>query len=269
MYKLNKEYFPYFQYQKATVEKSKGTIFFIHGYAVNSDYHNDFSDQLTNYDYYAVELPGHGISPRSNNQPFSPFGFAHDIAKLINDLDLKDLIVIGHSMGGGIAVMLSHLIENRIKKLILVTPMNSKGTKNLINFLFRFNPQNEKQLDKFYSIIMNMNNQVTLNKITPEERKRLINRYIKYKKTFKELKWKMFSLNNLLKMQKYEKHINIDTLLIVGKYDRCIHFKSTLKNFKKKKPNIKTYFFNKSGHVPFFEQPQEYYEVIMKFINSN
>ncbi len=269
MYQLNKNYFPYFQYKKAKTNKSKGTIFFIHGYAVNSNYHNDFSDQLTNYDYYAVELPGHGITPINKKYKFNTFGFAQAIVDLINKLDLKNIILIGHSMGGGIAIIVSHLIKSRIKKMILVTPMNSKGTTNFINFLFRFNPKTIKQADSFYQIILDTNNKTSLERISNQDKLNLINYHIKYKKVLRKLKYRLFSLSNLLRMLKYEKNIDIKTLLIVCTQDGCINHLKTIKNLTRKNKSIQTYTFTNAGHIPFFEHPQQYYEVIMEFINNN
>lgn len=265
-YELITNTYPYYQYKKAE-KKSKGTIFFIHGYAVNSDYHNNFSDSLEDYDYYAVEHAGHGITPLNDKKQLNPYSFALETVELIKKLKLKDIILIGHSMGGGIAVMVSQMIPELIKKMIIVTPMNSKGTINPFNFLFKFNPKNMKQIETFYDIIMYdwKNNK---DKISEKEIKSVIRNQNEFKKNFSILKKRMASISNMSKLSKAEKNIKVPTMLIVGKGDGCINWKTTLKNFTKKNKNIKTYVFEKCGHIPFAEDKKLYNKVIMDFINE-
>lgn len=266
MYTLNKEYYPYFQF-KPSKNNSKGTIFFVHGYAVNSNYHNYFSDLLDDYDYYAVEHPGHGITPLKSKKQLKPIEYARLVAKLIKELNLKNVILIGHSMGGGISVMVSQMIPSYIKKMILVTPMNSRGTTNVINFLFKFQPRNIDQIDRFYDILMYdyPNNK---QKVTKEEISQVLQIQNKYHKNFSILKWNMASIPNMIHLYQSEKNIPVPFMLIVGKYDDCINWKTTLKNFHKKNNNFKEYIFKNAGHIPFLESTNEYFNLLMEFINE-
>lgn len=265
-YKLITNSYPYYHFKKAT-KKSKGIIFFIHGYAVNSDYHNSFSDLVEDYDYYSVEHAGHGITPLNDKKQLNPYSYALEVASLIKKLELKNIILIGHSMGGGIAVMVSQMIPEIIKKMVIVTPMNSRGTYNPYNFLFNFNPKNIKQIEKFYNIIM-YDWENDKHKISEDEIKTVIRNQNEFKKNFSILKWKMASLSNVLALSKNEKNIKVPTLLLVGKGDGCINWKSTIKNFKRKNKNIETYVFEKCGHIPFAEDTKLYYKTIMDFINE-
>ncbi len=269
-YTLMNDHYPYYQFKKATAKKCEGNIFFIHGYAVNSDYHNYFGDLVTNYNYYAVEHAGHGITPLKDNKQLNPYSYALEVVKLIKELGLKDIILIGHSMGGGIAVMVSQMIPELIKKMIIVTPMNSKGTISLrggINFMFNFQPKNEKQIDKFYNIIM-YDYYSDKSRVTDTEKQSVMKNQNAYKKNFNKLKHRMASVANMNKLKKAEKDIPVPTLLIVGEGDGCINAKATIKNFTKKNKDIKVHKFEKSGHIPFLEQTQEYYDLIMKFIEE-
>ncbi len=270
-YELMKDHYPYYQLKKASSKNPKGDIFFIHGYAVNSDYHNYFGDLVEDYNYYAVEHAGHGITPLNHNKQLSPKSYAEEVVKLIKELGLKDIILMGHSMGGGIAVMVSHMIPELIKKMIIVTPMNSKGTTSLIggiNFLFKFQPKTEKQIDKFYNIIM-YDYYSDKSQVTDHEKQTVMKNQKEYKKNFNKLKHRMTSIPNMNALKKAEKDIPVPTLLIVGEGDGCINAKSTTKNFTKKNKDIKVYKFEKSGHIPFLEeQTKEYYDVIMKFIEE-
>ncbi len=269
-YQLIKDHYPYYRFKKATAKKCKGDIFFIHGYAVNSDYHDYFGDLVTDYNYYAIEHAGHGITPLNDKKQLNPYSYALEVVKLIKELNLKDIILMGHSMGGGIAVMVSHMIPELIKKMIIVTPMNSKGTmsiKGAIDFLFNFQPKNEKQIDKFYNIIM-YDYYRDKSQVTDKEKQQVMKNQRDYKKNFNILKRKMASASNMRRLKKAEKDIEVPTLLIVGKGDGCINAKSTIKNFTKKNKDIQVHTFEKSGHIPFLEETQSYYDVIMNFIEG-
>ncbi len=167
--------------------------------------------------------------------------------------------------------MVSTMIPQRIKKMVIATPMNSKGTTKVFNFLFKFQPKNMKQIDTFYDILMYdyANNK---HKVTKEEIESVIKNQNAYKKNFNKLKWNMASLPNMLALKKAEKNLSVPTLLIVGKHDGCINAKTTTKNLKKKmkgKENLlKIYQFENAGHIPFLEQTDLYYQVIMEFFNE-
>ena len=69
----------------------------------------------------AMDLPGHGASPA---QDFS--GKMSDFAAVVRDviaqLDLRELTVVGHSMGGQIAMTLALEPRARLERLVLVAP---------------------------------------------------------------------------------------------------------------------------------------------------
>ena len=82
------------------------TMLFIHG---NSHSLKTFSNQYnSNYfkDYrlFFIDLPGHGES--SKNGDYSLKNFALIISEMIKTLDLKNIIIVGHSLGGHVAINL-------------------------------------------------------------------------------------------------------------------------------------------------------------------
>lgn len=273
MQKLIKHNDLFYKFQQAQ-KKKKGTIFFIHGYAVNSEYHYEFFNRLTDYDYYAVELPGHGISPIDSTSELYPYKFAQKVAKLIRDLNLNDIILIGHSMGGGINMMVQHMIPHRIKKAVIVTPMNTKGTKNLKSvrdFLHNFQPRSMDDIAYFYDILMH-EYQKNKHLVTQKEIDNVLDMQNKYKRNFDKLKMHMCSPSNMIHLGKAEWDLPRPTLLIVGGSDGCIDPNTTAKNLKRKNKRYGWFHvvrFNDTGHIPFLEQPDKYYQTIVNFIEGN
>ena len=66
----------------------------------------------------SVDLRGHGDS--AHTPPYGHLVYAQDIAALIAHLDLKELVVVGHSMGGGVVVRAAPSVAGRLRGLVLV-----------------------------------------------------------------------------------------------------------------------------------------------------
>jgi len=86
------------------------TLLFIHGlanYAMVWKKNIDYLKQY--YRCIAIDLPGNGLSDK-NEHVFSMAFFADAVNNFINELGLKNVCIVGHSMGGQIALttMLRH-----------------------------------------------------------------------------------------------------------------------------------------------------------------
>jgi pimeloyl-ACP methyl ester carboxylesterase len=84
----------------------KKTLLFLHG---NSHSHKTFFKQFDSlffkdYRLVFVDLPGHGESTKVEN--YSLINFAQIISKFILTLNLSDVIIVGHSMGGHVGINL-------------------------------------------------------------------------------------------------------------------------------------------------------------------
>ena len=84
--------------------KSDTTILFIHGWAINKSY---WADQVSyfskKYRVVTMDLPGFGQSGKNRNH-WETKTYASDVNTIIKDLNLKKVILIGHSMSGDIAL---------------------------------------------------------------------------------------------------------------------------------------------------------------------
>ncbi|ALS98641.1 alpha/beta fold hydrolase [Lacimicrobium alkaliphilum] len=71
----------------------------------------------TDYQVVSVDLPDHGDSPHS--QHFSYQQYADSVLTLMDELKLDKAIVLGHSMGGKVAMTLALQHPDRVSKLIV------------------------------------------------------------------------------------------------------------------------------------------------------
>ncbi|KIW96626.1 uncharacterized protein Z519_02017 [Cladophialophora bantiana CBS 173.52] len=115
------------------------TVVFSHGWPLNSDNWENQMFFLASKGYRVVahDRRGHGRSsqPWTGNDMDT---YADDLLQLFDHLDLKDVVMVGHSTGGGeVARFLGRHGSSRVKKAVLVsavTPLmlrteaNPKGT---------------------------------------------------------------------------------------------------------------------------------------------
>ena len=93
-------------------------IVFIHGWNCDRSY---WSAQLpvftTKHQVVAIDLAGHGDSG-INREEWSMANFGADVAAVADALQLEDIILVGHSMGGPVALEAARLLKGRVKMVI-------------------------------------------------------------------------------------------------------------------------------------------------------
>jgi len=89
-------------------------VVFLHGYCETSDIWTGVQNQLSRkFRVITVDLPGFGGSPLLTYE-FSLDDVAIEIKNFLDSIGLKRFVLIGHSMGGYIALAFSRLFEDRL-----------------------------------------------------------------------------------------------------------------------------------------------------------
>jgi pimeloyl-ACP methyl ester carboxylesterase len=93
----------------------------IHGSAAHAHWF-DFAAPGFTQDYHvrALDLRGHGESESVDPPSYLYQDYASDIDKAVQKLDLRDFVLIGHSMGGIVSLFYAATYPGRAKKLIIV-----------------------------------------------------------------------------------------------------------------------------------------------------
>lgn len=95
------------------------TVVLIHGLFGNLDNLGLLARDLKNdYQVLSVDLRNHGLSMHSDEHNYALL--AQDIKQLFEYLDIRNAIVIGHSMGGKTAMKLADIAAERIHQLIVM-----------------------------------------------------------------------------------------------------------------------------------------------------
>jgi pimeloyl-ACP methyl ester carboxylesterase len=95
------------------------TVLFIHGFCENKDLWLAFEKHLSAaYQTIAIDLPGFGES-RDNAHYRSVEEMAREVEILLEELQIERCVVIGHSLGGYVALALADLYPHLINGLCL------------------------------------------------------------------------------------------------------------------------------------------------------
>lgn len=268
----------YYLYRCTNPKNKRGTIIFIHGFATTSEYHDVFIKHIIDeFDYIAIQLPGAGVAKwKKNKKPTTEDMYLYCFAliqKIIRTHNINSFIVLGHSMGGGLAVRIANAFKKETICLIASTPMNSCISITKAHNYFKFNPKTFKKCFKLQSILYfdvfktKNHDEKEIERFVKEEHEYQMKHY----KFFVQLKKSMFSLKNRNQQRANEQWISCPTLVIAGKYDVIIPPKSLYKAFQKKQKDksnlIKIELMSNSAHIPFQEQEYEYAKEIKDFIN--
>lgn len=94
-------------------------LFILHGLFGSADNWNTLAKKFSeNYLVYTIDLRNHGLSPHSKEWSYAIM--ADDVLKIIDDEKLQRINIIGHSMGGKVAMNLAMNHPEKIKNLIVV-----------------------------------------------------------------------------------------------------------------------------------------------------
>jgi pimeloyl-ACP methyl ester carboxylesterase len=106
----------------------------IHGIAGSSDTWDDVIEQLAErYTVVAPDLLGHGASAKPRGD-YSLGAYASGLRDLLTALGHDRGTVVGHSLGGGVAMQMAYQFPERCERLVLVS---SGGLGREVHFLLR------------------------------------------------------------------------------------------------------------------------------------
>ncbi len=108
--------------------KGPTTLVFIHGSYIDQTYWDaQVAHFSPNYRVVTLDLPGHGQSGRNRND-WSVKQFGQDVIALLDQLDLHNVILIGHSMGGDVALEVAVARPERIIGFVAVDFFKNAAT---------------------------------------------------------------------------------------------------------------------------------------------
>jgi pimeloyl-ACP methyl ester carboxylesterase len=249
------------------LDTGKGdALVLIHGYLESAEIWKDLSKKLSEkFRVLAVDLPGHGLSEICGNSN-SLESMAGTISDLLDSLSIKKVFLIGHSLGGYVAMAFLELFpekltgyclfhshpfadsgeatEKRNREILIV----SAGKKDLMypeNVIRMFADHN---IDKYADAILRLKE--IASKITAEG-------------IIAVLKGMLSRPSRLSLMEEGR----VPCLWILGLMDNYIPCVAIQKKINLP-PNAEVVILENSGHIGFVEEEERSVEVITKFVEK-
>ena len=239
-------------------EKEKPSILLMHGSGLTHivwSLHEQFYVNQ-GYNVLSVDLPGHGNSEGPSLKSIEEI--SDWIKSLMNVLDIKKLIIIGHSQGSLVGIDFAARYPNLISGLVLVAgsykmPVN----QDLINYA-------EAGDEKAVLLMMKWGYEGSKAFIGGNPVKKIINSSREIREV---LAVDLNACNNYKGGKESLGKINCSTLCIFGDLDKMVPLKvgnkmsSMIKNSEKK-------IINNCGHMIIFEKAFEMRQIVKEFLNK-
>lgn len=109
-------YFEYYQHPS-----SHHTIVLIHGFLSSTfSFRKLIPLLIHDYNVLTIDLPPFGKSGKSTRYKYTYQNFAQTIVKLMDDLDIHSASIVGHSLGGQIALQIVYSHPSAVHKAVLL-----------------------------------------------------------------------------------------------------------------------------------------------------
>ncbi|GGE52835.1 lipase [Streptosporangium jomthongense] len=110
-------------YLRNTKANNGDTIVLVHGFGANKDNWTRLARELTDdFNVYAVDLPGHGESSKPLDLGYRLEDQVGHLARILDALGIRDMHMMGNSMGGGITALYAATYPEQIKTAVLFDP---------------------------------------------------------------------------------------------------------------------------------------------------
>jgi len=131
----------------------------LHGFMGHAHVWDAFGQEFrSHYHVIALDQRGHGESQWSKETAYSIDEHFSDLAGFVETLDLDDLVLMGHSMGGRNALFFAVCVPEKVRRLILVDsrPGNSAESSSALMQLLLHFPLQADSLDQVVESIQRL-----------------------------------------------------------------------------------------------------------------
>jgi pimeloyl-ACP methyl ester carboxylesterase len=232
-------------------------IVFVHGACENSLFWNHQKILSDRFRIVALDLPGHGESvPSIDAQQISIKRYSDIVSDFIEEICPEKAVIVGHSMGGAIA--LSNAIDHRrnLKGAVLVATGAKLGVLPSIREGIR---------TKFDETVKSVVGPRQFSSKTNLETIRFVTDEIL--KCKNEIASADYEACNGFDVRQKLQTISLPTLIVVGEEDKMAPVTWSV-YMKENIPKAKMVVLRDSSHLPMLERPSEFNSHLTEFVMS-
>ena len=239
-------------------------LLILHGLFGSSDNWGSLGKKFSkNNRVYLIDLRNHGRSPHSNQMTYSDM--ANDLLGLIKDEKIISPTILGHSMGGKVALMFAKNYPEYLGKLIVADiglkayPMHHEEILrglNSINLELTKSRSHAQEVIKKHISSLGIQQFLLKNLYWIEKGK------LAWRMNLKQIE---NNIEEILKEINIE-NSNLKTLFLRGELSNYI-LEEDYSDILSALPNAKIQTIEKAGHWLHAENPLSFYEKVVDFIN--
>ena len=231
---------------------SKNYLVFLHGWGADLNSFLFMHDYFCDYSKIFVDFAGFGKTAEPK-RPYFVDDYVNELFDLLKQFDIENLILVGHSFGGRVAIKFASKFQNNFNnfKICLI---DSAGIKPRLTLKKRWQIFVYKRLKK--KSIKNEKIRQKLNKFGSSD----------YKKLSKLMKQTFVNVVNE-DLSTYAKKITCNCLIVWGSKDKETKL-YTARKLNKLIVNSKLQIIKNAGHFSFLENKQEFLIILDTFIKN-
>lgn len=214
----------------------------------------------------SLDVRNHGRSPHYNSMSYDEM--IDDIIEVFNFLKIENTVILGHSMGGKIAMHLAGICPDRIQKLIIadVAPFAYEPKHNeifeILSSIQFEKYENRKDIEQY--ILSKMPNDfATAQFILKNIKRNDESMAFEFKFNLNVLKRSYQNIISYVPNKGYKENV----LFLAGEKSDYISSSTTIHLFDLY-PNAEIEIIKNAGHWIHAENPSEVYEKVKEFINN-
>ncbi|MDF2433355.1 MAG: hypothetical protein JWP44_2986 [Mucilaginibacter sp.] len=246
----------------AYTDNGKGdtTLLFVHGWCIDKTYWtNQVNFFCKKYRVVTIDLPGFGQSGK-NRKVWNTEAFGKDVDSVMSQLNLRNVILIGHSMAGDIILQAAINAKSRVIGLVGVDNFKNVGHIQSKADKIDFDKAIDTMKHHFKKITFEYFNQALFYKTTADSiKKRILNDVAKADTVIATACMATDDFNEVKTLTGMKRKL----YLINSDYT-----KTDTTGFKKNNIPYQVINIHATGHFPMIEKPQEFNTALAQVIKN-
>ncbi|MHC1763801.1 MAG: alpha/beta fold hydrolase [Verrucomicrobiia bacterium] len=231
--------------------EGKVALLFLHGWCGDREYWKHQVNAFTpDFRVAIMDQAGHGESGKSRNQ-WSIAGLTDDVAAVVKALDLRRVILIGHSMGGPVALGAAKQMPDKVMAVI--------GVDTLQNAESKMRQDLASQILEGFTADFRGSMRAMIDGLLAEQTEPELKEWLASRAAAQDPKMALALMRDMLE-------VDVEPLWKEAKVPvRCINssggytfFLPTASEINRKYADYKAVFIDNVGHYPMLEKPAEF-----------
>ena len=251
--------------QGAAFDAARPVMLLLHGFGSEKDTWVRFAEMLdVSFPLVIPDLPGHGESTWDRDQDYSIHSQTYRIHEMLMKLGVTSVHIIGHSMGGAIALRMAHLFPDLVRSLVLVSAAGAElksGQFEAVVDFRQLNPlvdvQNKADFQRLLDMCMHKPPylpRIAFNVLAEKK----IARYDIDRRIFSDMVMD-------LDQSAYLGQLSLPVLVLWGSVDQVLSVEDA-GYLQEKLRDSQLLILNGIGHVPMLEDPKQTSRAVNEFV---